>query len=174
MSTREHTNGVVTIERKQVLFWDSRKEGRSSLKRMRKKKLFYQAPWKETCCWTKTLKTTISYQPSEESQNSWGWNKALEVVWSNSPAQARPPEAGWPGPCPGSFLISSRMESPQPLSATCASAWSPPQWKNVFWCVEGTSCVSVCAHCFWSCHWAPLKRAWLCPLCTLPSGIYIH
>ena len=24
---------------------------------------------------------------------------------------------------------------------------------------------------FQSCHWAPLRRAWLRPLCTVPSGI---
>jgi len=34
--------------------------------------------------------------------------------------------------------------------------------------------VSVCAHCLWSGHWAPRKRAWLCPLCTLHAGIHAH
>lgn len=39
------------------------------------------------------------------------------------------------------------------------------EWKSVSWCSEGTSCVSVCAHC----HWAPLKRDSLHFLCTFPS-----
>lgn len=34
--------------------------------------------------------------------------------------------------------------------------------------------VSGCSHCLWSCHWVPSKRAWLHPLCPLPSGIYIR
>lgn len=41
-------------------------------------------------------------------------------------------------------------------------------------CSEGTSCASVCACCPWPCHWAPLRRAWLHPLCTPPSAIHIH
>lgn len=28
-------------------------------------------------------------------------------------------------------------------------------------CSEGPFCVLVCSHGLWSCHWAPLKRAWL-------------
>lgn len=34
-----------------------------------------------------------------ESQNGWGWKAPLEVIWSNSTAQA-----GWPGSsCPGTY-----------------------------------------------------------------------
>lgn len=40
--------------------------------------------------------------------------------------------------------------------------------------IQRTSCVSVCGHCLCSCCWAPLRRAWPCPLCTLPSGIWAH
>jgi len=31
----------------------------------------------------------------------------------------------------------------------------------------------VCAHCFLSCHWTPLQRAWLY-LYIFPSNIYIY
>ena len=31
-----------------------------------------------------------------------------------------------------------------------------------------------CAHCLWSCYWAPLKSASLHFLCSLPSGLYTH
>jgi len=37
-----------------------------------------------------------------------------------------------------------------------------------------TSCDAVCAHYLLSWHWAPLTTAWLCPLCTFPTGIYEH
>lgn len=33
--------------------------------------------------------------------------------------------------------------------------------KIVFLYLTGTSCIWVCAHCLWSCYWAPLRRAWL-------------
>lgn len=46
--------------------------------------------------------------------------------------------------------------------------------KKCSWHSERTSCVSECAHCLWSCHCAPLERAWLPPHCTLPSDIYTH
>lgn len=39
----------------------------------------------------------------------------------------------------------------------------------------GTSCVLVCAHCRWSCHRAPLSRAWLHPLHSLhPPSRCLH
>lgn len=49
------------------------------------------------------------------------------------------------------------MEIPQPLWAICGSAWAPPQWTRISWCSDCTFHVSVCVHCLWSCHWAPLK-----------------
>jgi len=50
----------------------------------------------------------------------------------------------------------------------------PHSIKKCFLKFRRTSRVSVCAHCLWSWHWAPLERTWLCPLYTLPSGIYTH
>lgn len=69
------------------------------------------------------------------------------------------------------LLEISKRETPQTLRSTCASAPSPSQQKSVLWCLEGTSCVSVGAYCLLSWHWTPLKRPWLCPLCTFPSFI---
>lgn len=45
---------------------------------------------------------------------------------------------------------------------------------SVSWCSKGTISVPLCAHSLFSWLWALLKRAWLHPLCTLPSGIYTH
>lgn len=43
---------------------------------------------------------------------------------------------------------------------------------SLSWCSDGISCVSICClHFIWSCHWLPKERAWLCPVCTLHSGI---
>ena len=42
------------------------------------------------------------------------------------------------------------------------------------WCSDETSSVPVCGYCLLNCHWAPLKRAWLCSLCIFNSGIYRH
>lgn len=83
-----------------------------------------------------------------ESQNGWGSKGPLEVNWSNLSAQAGSPKVGCPGPCLDCFRVSLKMETLQPLQATCAHAQSPP-------------CVTVCAHCLLSSHWAALKRTWL-------------
>lgn len=37
------------------------------------------------------------------------------------------------------------------------------------WCLDRTSCVPVCAHCFLPWHRVQLSRAWLCHLCTFSS-----
>lgn len=44
--------------------------------------------------------------------------------------------------------------------------------KKCFVMFRGNSCVSDCAPCLVTCHWAPLKRNHLCLLCTFPSGFY--
>jgi len=110
--------------------------------------------------------------PSEESQNGWGWKAPLEVILPNAPGQAGPPRASCPGPCPRQLSSVSKVEG---------STTSP---SNLFQCLvtlivknvlpdTGTSCVSVCAYCHWSCHWAPLKRARLHLLCN-PHFRYLY
>lgn len=44
--------------------------------------------------------------------------------------------------------------------------------KSVAWCKGRTVCISLYVHCL--CHWVLLRKAWLCLLCIIPSGIYIH
>lgn len=46
--------------------------------------------------------------------------------------------------------------------------------KNCFLMFRGHLPCSVCVHCLWSCHWAPLRSACLHLLCTFPSGTYIQ
>lgn len=58
---------------------------------------------------------------------------------------------------PDSFGVPPSVETPQLPLAICASAQSLQQWKNVSWCSEGTTCVSVCVFCLWLCHWTPLR-----------------
>lgn len=41
----------------------------------------------------------------------------------------------------------------------CARTSSHVQHRSTSWCLDGTSCLPVCAHCPLSWHWAPLKRA---------------
>ena len=111
------------------------------------------------------------------SQKGWGWREPLKVIWSNPPAPAGPPRASGPGLCPDGLWVSPWTETPQPPWATCASAQLPSQQKWFPDVQRGPRVflfVPICAHHLWSCHWALLRRAWLCPLCTLPSGIYIH
>lgn len=50
-----------------------------------------------------------------------------------------------PGPCPEGFQVCPVRETPRPLLATCASAWSPSQYKSVSCHSEGTYCISFCA-----------------------------
>jgi len=94
-----------------------------------------------------------------EPQNSWDWKGSLVAIWSKPLFKQGHP--GCPRPCSDSFWISPRYAHPHGNG-------------SVTWCLGGTSCVSVCAHCLLSCHWAPLKRVCLHPLCTLPSGICVH
>lgn len=50
-------------------------------------------------------------------------------------------------------------------SLCCASVWLPSRHESVPCCSQGASCVSALL--LWSCRWALLKVAWLCPF---PSG----
>lgn len=53
----------------------------------------------------------------------------------------------------------------QDLWATHSSV--PAEQSTSFY-LDGMSCVPVCSYCLLSCHQAPPKRAFLCPLCHLP------
>lgn len=59
-------------------------------------------------------------------------------------------------------------------SGSPSSALSRAQWKSVFCCSGGTSCVSLCARYYFSHCQAPLKRACLCRLRTFSSCVHTH
>ena len=84
------------------------------------------------------------------------------------------PTARCTGPCTGRSWISPEKETPQPPWAACSSAPSPSEGRSSSSCSDGTSPVSVCAHCPLSCHWAPLERVWPRPPDTHPADIYKH
>jgi len=91
-----------------------------------------------------------------ESQNGWGWKGPLEVTWSTIPAQAGPPTTSCPRPCSYSFWTPPKLETPQPLRATCSMLGHPHSEKNISWCSDRSPCVSLCDHCLLPYHWAPL------------------
>lgn len=41
---------------------------------------------------------------------------------------------------------------------TCSSGWPPIIGKNIFLFLNGISFAADCSYCFWSSHWAPLRR----------------
>lgn len=45
----------------------------------------------------------LTTNPITASQHGWEWQGLLEVQPGPTPAQAGPPTAGCPGPCPGGF-----------------------------------------------------------------------
>lgn len=60
------------------------------------------------------------------------------------PTQAGPLGASCPGPCPFRYLQRWR------LHGLCSTQW-PSQYNSCSLCSDSTSCVSICAHCLWSC-----------------------
>lgn len=55
------------------------------------------------------------------------------------------------------------MKIPQHPWVTRATAQSSSLWKSVFWCLEGNTLISVCAHLLCSCHGTPEGRAFSHP-----------
>lgn len=90
-----------------------------------------------------------------------------------------PVQSDYTGPprdsCPGSCLFSFSKDGDSPAFQVnllhCLVTLTGKRCSMMF---RGKLLVSVCAHCLWSCHWAPPKRAWLYLLFILPSGISIH
>lgn len=99
-------------------------------------------------------------EPSTDPQSSWGWKAALEVAQSNTLLRAGSATTGCSGLCQSGFedLQGWKLHH---LSGQPAPACDHQQSESVFLCLDGISCISVCCHCHWSCHWAPLRRVWL-------------
>lgn len=104
-----------------------------------------------------------------ESQGGWGRKGPLEVVWFNTLAQIGSPRAVFPGPCPDTafeYLHLWRILNLPGKLCLCSVTLTVKRRLG------GASCVSICAHCFWFCHWALLKSIQLCSLYAFSSGIY--
>lgn len=119
----------------------------------------YVLSWWVLSCWPKLTHHKMLHQRvvllevtvMSVSQPDWDWRWALEVILSKPSSQAVSPTVHCQGPCLDSVVLSPRMETPQALWVTCASARSPSQLKSCTWCSGGTTRVSVCAYCFMSC-----------------------
>lgn len=81
--------------------------------------------------------------------------KPLDISLSNPSAKAGSTRAGCPGLCPDCFWISPRRRLHN-LPEQTVPVLSHPHSKSVSWCPQGTSCISVYAHCLWCCHWATM------------------
>jgi len=68
-------------------------------------------------------------------------------------------------------LLNITREGAHSLSVQPVPVLGHPHSEKCFLSSSRISRVSVCAHCLWSHHWAPVQRVWLCPLCTLPLYI---
>lgn len=97
----------------------------------------------------------------------------LEAVWSNPPAHTGPPLAGCLSSRQLLNISKNGIDSTTPLGNLCPMLSHCHRKKSGSGCSEGISCGSACVHCLWFCHWAPVKTAWLCPLCAL-SQVFIH
>ena len=122
-------------------------------------------------CW---LVVPVSSNTENDRVREWLRLKGpLEVIWSNCLLKQSHLELVVQD------LVQMAFEYLQEwtlhnFSGNLYQCQSPLLQKCVSWCWRWTFHVSVCAHCLWSCHWAPLKRAWFCPLCTLPWSIDTH
>lgn len=96
------------------------------------------------------------------------WNCAIVLVvgrnlWKLSTElrllRAGPAKAACSGLCPFGFWQSPNMETPQQLLATPSSVCSPFQYTVGFFSLHLNKiyCISVCIHCFLSCHMIPLR-----------------
>jgi len=85
-----------------------------------------------------------------------------------SPSSSSTTQSRVPRPMARQLLESSTEETPQPLGSLCQCS------ITCSWCSEGASWATVCAHGILVWHGAPLQRARLCSLCTLPSGVHRH
>jgi len=102
------------------------------------------------------------YDRATQPQRGWGRKGPLELIRFKTPARAGSALSRLPRNMSRWFLSISVGKLCQ-CSVTLTV-------KRVSWCSERTSCVSVYAWCFWSCHLVSLRRAWISLLHTLPSG----
>lgn len=81
-------------------------------------------------------------------------------------------QAGSPRTMSSQVGVLPWTETPQLLSAACASVQPASLEKSVFLCSKGIPHFSVWAHCLLSWHWDLLRRAWLQLLQPLIRHLY--
>lgn len=101
-----------------------------------------------------------------EPQRGWGWQAALEVLWSKLSAHAGPFRVGCSGPC-------LRIMSISEVGDWWPAHKSASQWRSVFLHSEKISRVSFYGPSLLSCCWAPLARAQLWSICS-PFQVFTH
>lgn len=116
------------------------------------------------------IATTFTEWQITKLQDGWGWKGLLSSSSLPTSVQAGPHS------CPGEFFnnICKDGYSTTSLGNLFQCLFTLIRNRNVSWCSDDPSSVSFCAHSLWSCLWAPLETAGLCPLCVLPSVIYTH
>ena len=117
----------------------------------------------ENFLWHINLPRVWDLSPSTASQNGWGWQGPLGP--SAALLQQGHPEQGAQG------HVQAALEDLQGGDPTASRQTVPMLHHSISWCSEGTPCAPVCAHCLFV---LALSRAWLRPLCTLPSVFYGH
>lgn len=84
---------------------------------------------------------------------------------------ARSSRAGCSGPCPDGFWVSPWMASTSPLGNLF---YLITLTVTSFLCLQGISCISICALCLLSFHWARLRRVWIHVLYSHQVFIHMH
>lgn len=98
-----------------------------------------------------------------ESWDGWGRKRPSEVDLFHILAQIGSPRAAFPA---FEYLHVWRIHNLSEKLCPCSVTLTVKRHLG------GSSCVSICAHRFWFCHWAPLKSIQIWLLYTLSSGIY--
>ena len=111
----------------------------------------------------------LSTRPSSGARMLWyQWEGPLESNESK-PCSGRVTHSKSPRTVSSWVLsISKDGDSTSPLVNLFQCSTTLTVKKVFFLCLNRISCVSVGAHCLWSCHWAPLRRAWLHSLYSFP------
>ena len=98
-------------------------------------------------CWPRAAFRSWGWRPTRnrEPQNGWGWKGSLEVIWSKPPAQAGPPTADCPGPCPDGFWISPKDgDYTTSLGSLCQCSVTFPVKKCFLMFRGNLLCFSLC------------------------------
>ena len=105
------------------------------------------------------------------SQNGWGWERPLEVIWSKLLLKQGHQQQVAQDHVHMPFQYPKDGDSAVSLGNLCQCSVTLTVKKCFLMFRGNLLCFRLC---LWSWHWAPLKRAWLHPICTFPSSICTH